>query len=257
MGILDDYGKKVIEKNGKRTEPKKESKPLFAGLFKKAEPKEEKIKRGRPTREEVKKKEAQEKKEYDEMPKLPQEPVRSMNGFAGFVANMMGYKHRVVIIKKIGGRLEYHHDVAKRVRMPHGTYKLKLWVENQNLPYPPPETWIDGTIWIYSPRRAEYTYLSLDLEKGIIKAIDSDMVFWVENEIIEAMNKYTNPNKWANLMSYIGIGVFMIMVVIALIIFVQKAYFPMMELAQNGISVNCSCPITTTLPIPVSNVPTV
>jgi hypothetical protein len=182
----------------------------------------------------------------------PREPSKKVNPIPKFFVKLFGYNVPTVMIRRIGSRIEYHHDLAKRIRLPHGTYKLGLFVEKCTMPYPPPETWIDGTIWIYSPRRGEYTYLCLDLESGKIKAIDSDMVFWVENEILEAMTKYNNPNKWANLIPFIAMGVFMLITVVALVVFMKQWYIPAMEVAKTGLicQTNCSCPITTNIPLP-------
>jgi hypothetical protein len=184
--------------------------------------------------------------------KAPQEPSSKNSPIMKFFVKLFGYNVPTVLIRRVGSRIEYHHDLAKRVRLPHGTYKLKLYVENSTMPYPPPETWIDGTIWIYSPRRGEYTYLCLDLESGKIKAINSDMVFWVENEIMEAMTKYNNPNKWSNIIPFIAMGVFMLITVVALVVFMKLWYVPAMEVAKTGLicQTNCSCPIMTNIPLP-------
>ena len=184
--------------------------------------------------------------------KAPIEPSTKTNPIMKFFVKWFGYNIPVVLIRRIGSRIEYHHDLAKRVRLPHGTYKLKLYIENSTMPYPPPETWIDGNIWIYSKRRGEYTYLCLDLESGKIKSIDSDMVFWVENEIMEAMTKYNNPNKWSNMIPFIAMGVFMLITVVALVVFMKQWYIPAMEVAKTGLicQTNCSCPIMTNIPLP-------
>jgi hypothetical protein len=175
------------------------------------------------------------------------EPIIKISWFQFLLTKVMMYNIPILLIKKVGGRLEYKHDRAKRIKMKFGTEKLSLYKEHVSQPYPPPEAWINGVVYMYSPRKGEYTYLKLDVDAGTIKTLDSDVVFWVQNEIIEAVNKYKAPNTLSNLIPYIGIGVFIILVVIGLIVFMKGFYIPAMEQAKVGLgqqlSCNCSCPI--------------
>lgn len=240
----------LVKKRGSKTKPKKVEKPkpkkpgILANIFKPKKPAKRKYKK-RQKKEEPKVEKKIQSSEGDNEILRAREPIKVKSPLHQIIPKFRGYKIPVVIIRKIGGRLEYVHDVAKRVKMPHGTHKFNLWFENRSIQYPPPEAWIDGKVWIYSPRKNEYTFLILDISAGKIKAINSDMVFWVENEIIEAINKYNNPNKWATIIPYVGIGVFMICAVLALVIFMKQWYMPAMEAVKHGVSVttNCTCPI--------------
>jgi hypothetical protein len=199
-----------------------------------------------------------------------------MNGAQKFLATILGYNKKVKIYKKVGNVVEKVYDLGKGVKSKYLTRKLLLYGEGVSLPYPPSSAMIDGRIVLYSPTKDEFAYCEeiMDLDrietktidakdskgepildkkgnpvketiktnKLVIKALDSDIIFWEENEIVNAMNKYSvEQNFFDKYAPMIMLAVFFIVMAIGCYIYFSKIILPALETAKNFTHMNITC----------------
>jgi len=198
-----------------------------------------------------------------------------MNPIIKLISMFRGYNKPVTIYKKVGNNIIKAKDVAKGTRSKFKTRKLMLYEENVSLPYPPSEAMKNGRIILYSPSKDKFAYCKeeLDLDKveeqivehkvvnpktgkeKIIKekimvsklkitTLDSDIVFWLENEIYNAFNKYKSDDKWwQQYVPYIMVGVFLFIFMIVLCIGWFQIVQPALEVAKGFTTMAVTCDV--------------
>ena len=65
-----------------------------------------------------------------------------------------------------------------------------------------------------------------------------DIANWAEQEIRETFNKYEDKGFLSKYAPYIATGVFVVIMVIALVIYFQNVIFPLMD---KGLTAKCVC----------------
>ena len=198
-----------------------------------------------------------------------------MNPLNKVISMFRGYSKPITIYKKVGNNIITVKDIGKGTRSKFKTRKLLLYGENVSLPYPPSEAIKNGRIIIYSPSKDKYAFCKeeLDLDrvekktvvrdvldkktgktkkvketiyvsKLKITTIDSDIVFWLENEIYNAFNKYKSDDKWwTQYVPYIMVGVFLFIFVIVLAVGWYQIVQPALLVAKDFTTMSVTCDV--------------
>jgi hypothetical protein len=195
---------------------------------------------------------------------------------------VFGFDKEVRIYRKVGGIYIKDKDYAKCVTSPLKVRQLKLYNELIGLPYPPAEAVLEDRITLWSPRKGQYAYVVQDYnfdEKKIrivkikneatgeteevsfmeskVNVLDSDIVFWQEQEVKEANLKYV-ANKDKSFLEayfpYIIIGIFIFILMLVMVIGWQQIVKPALLVAKNFATANVTCNFAGIPNLPHTNV---
>lgn len=194
-----------------------------------------------------------------------------MNIIAQILARVLGYNRKVKITKLIGGMPKDVYDLGKDQKSKFGKRQLNLWEENVKLPYPKSDNVIDGCIRIFSPSKDKYAYITREMDlreweqitipvkndkgeivevpvvKERIRSLDSDIVFWMQNQMMEVANEKYKSNKttaFDKFFPYIIIGVFMFIMMLVLVVGWIQIVRPALEVAKGFTTANIMCNCT-------------